>query len=155
MGWKSEIIEGVLIAVALYLLIQASLMVTLGVEKSLYVVISGSMEPTYERGDVLVVKRVDVDAIEKGDIIVFDSPYGGIPIVHRVHDIKTEGEERYFVTKGDANPFPDPYYQPNNPGIPEEHVIGEPFIKIPKIGMVQIWLRRLIDVIRCPYPQPV
>ncbi len=157
MSWKSELrglAEGVLIAIILYLLIQASLMVTLGVEKSLYVVISGSMEPTYERGDVLVVKRIDVDAIEKGDIIVFDSPFGGIPIVHRVHDIKVEEDARFFITKGDANPFPDPYYQPTYPGIPEEHVVGEPFVKIPKIGMIQIWFRQLIDVIRCPHPQP-
>lgn len=157
MNWKKELrelAEGIIIAVILYLIIQACLMVTLGVEKPLYVVISGSMEPTYERGDILVVGRVDVDNIEEGDIIVFDSPFGGIPIVHRVHEIRTEGEIRYFVTKGDNNPFQDPYYQPTFPGIPAEHIIGKPLVKIPKIGMIQIWFRRLLDVMRCPYPQP-
>ena len=159
MDWKNELreaAEGIIIAIILYLIIQASLMVTLGVEKPLYVVISGSMEPTYEKGDILVVKGVDVINIEKGDIIVFDSPFGGIPIVHRVFDIRIDGEKRFFTTKGDNNPSPDNYYTPQHPGIPEEHIIGVPFIKIPKIGWFQIWLREFIDSVRrCPYPQPV
>lgn len=159
MDWKNELreaAEGIIIAIILYLIIQASLMVTLGVEKPLYVVISGSMEPTYEKGDILVVKGVDVNTIEKGDIIVFDSPFGGIPIVHRVFEIRIDGEKRFFITKGDNNPSPDNYYSPPHPGIPEEHIIGVPFIKIPKIGWFQIWLREIIDnVRRCPYPQPV
>jgi signal peptidase len=155
MDWKHELREfgeGIIIAVILYLIIQASLMVVLGVEKPLYVVISGSMEPTYERGDILVVGRVDALSIEEGDIIVFDSPFGGIPIVHRVYEIKIEGDNRFFVTKGDNNPFQDPYYQPNYPGIPPEHIIGKPLVKIPKIGLIQIWARELINVIRCPQP---
>jgi len=172
MDWKHElreIGEGIIIAVILYLIIQACLMVTLGVEKPLYVVISGSMEPTYLKGDILVVGRIDVDKIQEGDIIVFDSPFGGIPIVHRVHEVRTEGEKRYFITKGDNNPFPDPYYQDSYPGIPAQHVIGKPVIKLPKIGWVQIWLRQLLEkigvlrigfhgfvgVMRCLYPQPV
>ncbi len=157
MDWKRELRdlgEGIIIAVILYLIIQATLMVTLGVEKPLYVVISGSMEPVYEEGDILVVKRMDVDLIEKGDIIVFDSPHGGIPIVHRVYAVKTEGGKRYFVTKGDNNAAPDTYYQDIYPGIPGERIIGEPFLRIPKVGWIQIWFRQLIDVIRCPYLQP-
>lgn len=148
MDWKRElreIGEGIIIAVILYLIIQACLMVTFGVEKPLYVVISGSMEPTYQKGDILVVGRVDVNTIQEGDIVVFDSPFGGIPIVHRVHEIRNEEENTYFVTKGDNNPFPDPYYQDTYPGIPEEHIIGKPVIKIPKIGWVQIGFRKLLE----------
>jgi signal peptidase len=158
MDWKHElreIAEGVIIAVILYLIIQATLMVTLGVERPLYVVISGSMEPVYYEGDILVVGRADVNAMEVGDIIVFDSPSGGIPIVHRVNKVIEEGENRYFVTKGDNNLTLDNYYQNVYPGIPEDHIIGKPVLKIPKVGWLQIWLKQLIDVIRCPYLQPV
>lgn len=154
MDWKKELreaAEGVIIALILYLIIQATLMVTLGVEKPLYVVISGSMEPVYNAGDVLVVKRVDINTIEKGDIIVFDSPFGGIPIVHRVYQVKTEGETPYFVTKGDHNFAPDDYYQTEYPGIPPGKVIGEPILKIPWIGRVQIWIRKyIVQGIKCP-----
>ena len=148
-----ELGEGILTALILYLIIQASLMVTLGVEKPLYVVISGSMEPTYEKGDILVVKRVNVDTIVEGDIIVFDSPFGGIPIVHRVYEIRGSFGERYFVTKGDNNPSPDTYYQTEHPGIPGEHVIGEPLVKIPKIGLIQLWFKEQWNkVMQCPQP---
>ncbi|MBU7044596.1 MAG: signal peptidase I [Theionarchaea archaeon] len=153
MDWKNElreIGEGIIIAVLLYLVIQASFMVTMGVEKPLYVVISGSMEPTYEEGDILIVKSVEVEDISEGDIIVFDPPFGGIPIVHRVFKVVESNGNRYFITKGDNNPFPDPYFQETYPGIPKEHIIGKPFIKIPKLGLFQIWARQLFHVIRCP-----
>ena len=175
-----EIAEGIIIAVVLYLIIQACFMVTLGVEKPLYVVVSGSMEPVYKEGDILLVGRADVDRIEKGDIIVFHSPSGGIPVVHRVYEVKTEGGRHYFITKGDSNPSTDFYYQHdpyNYLGIPPEKIIGKPLVKIPKLGWAQIWLRQflswvhsalreffellqtwwrqLIDVIRCPYLKPV
>lgn len=175
-----EIAEGIIIAVILYLIIQACFMVALGVERPLYVVISGSMEPVYKEGDILLVGRVDVDKIEKGDIIVFHSSSGGIPVVHRVYEVRTEGGRRYFVTKGDNNESLDIYYQYDPydyPGIPPEKIIGKPLIKIPKVGWAQIWLRKilnlvstwlreffsllqtwwrqLIDVIRCPYLEPV
>jgi signal peptidase len=157
MDWKNElreIGEGIIIAVLLYLVIQACFMVTMGVEKPLYVVISGSMEPVYEEGDILIVKSTDINTITEGDIIVFDPPFGGIPIVHRVFQvIETEGS-RYFITKGDSNPFPDTYYQETYPGIPKEHIIGKPLMKIPKLGLIQIWVREFFNVIRCPSLQP-
>jgi signal peptidase len=149
-----EIGEGITIAVCVYLLLQASVMVVLGVEKPLYVVISGSMEPVYYKGDILVVKGTDVNQIEAGDIIVFDSPFGGIPIVHRVYRVEYDGETPYFITKGDNNNTIDTYYQNSYPGIPPDHIIGEPFLKIPRIGIVQIWLRELVRGIRCLYLQP-
>ena len=156
MDWKNELREvgeAIIIAVLLYLLLQATFMVSLGVSKPLYVVISGSMYPVYQEGDILIVKATDVDSLGVGDIIVFDSPHGGIPIVHRVYQIRVDDENRYFITKGDNNPMPDSYYNPPLPGIPEEHIIGKPVVKIPKVGLFQIWLRRFYEnVIRCPYP---
>lgn len=145
--------EGIVIAVCIYIVLQASLMVSLGVEKPLYVVISGSMEPVYHKGDILVVRGTNVDNIETGDIIVFDSPYGGIPIVHRVYRIEYQDEDPYFITKGDNNSTIDTYYQKKYPGIPPKHIIGKPFLKIPRIGIFQIWLRELWQEIRCPYLQ--
>ncbi|MBU7015157.1 MAG: signal peptidase I [Theionarchaea archaeon] len=156
-----EVGEGLLIAVVIYLIIQASLMVTLGVERPLYVVISGSMEPTFYEGDILVVKRADPYTLEEGDIIVFESPSGGIPIVHRVFEVETKDGVPYYITKGDHNNSLDIYYQFSYPGVPPERVIGKPVFRIPKLGWAQIKLRELFvflrtrfrelgEVIRCP-----
>lgn len=67
---------------------------------------TGSMSPTMEPGDgfVAVPEAVSGD-IERGDVIVFDAKYihdGGL-VTHRVIGKTEEG----YVTRGDANPFPD------------------------------------------------
>jgi len=51
-----EIIEGIIIAVVLYLVISLTLSYALKVEDPVAVVISGSMEPVYYRGDIIVIK---------------------------------------------------------------------------------------------------
>ncbi|TFG18852.1 MAG: signal peptidase I [Promethearchaeota archaeon] len=114
------------------------------------VVISGSMEPTIYRGDLLFVKGTDPADINNGsyqgdplgDIIVFEAIWStsGEPIVHRVID------ERYdyagsgiweFRTQGDntvTNPFADPGWTS------EEDIIGVVVGKIRYVGFVKIWL---------------
>jgi len=56
-----------------------------------------SMFPTLKKGDTLgVVPYKDTD-ISVGDVLVFNSPYGRTPIVHRVAIVSQEGVK----TKGD------------------------------------------------------
>lgn len=74
----------------------------LGTNVPVVAVTSPSMEPTLERGDMVLVKGVPFSEIEEGDIIVFDtgSPCLPVPIIHRVVDIDGNG----LTTKGDSNP---------------------------------------------------
>lgn len=58
----------------------------------------------FHRGDVLVVKGVEEDDVEVGDVIIFDIRGQNVPIVHRVVKIKDE----YLITKGDHNTNYDP-----------------------------------------------
>ena len=51
-------------------------------ESPVVVVLSGSMEPSMQRGDVLFLAKNT--PIENGDIIVYEIEGEGIPIVHRV-----------------------------------------------------------------------
>lgn len=138
---KKELTD-VVIAVGIFFLIQGVLYAALGVFPPYRVVVSGSMEPTYYRGDVIFIKKVDVQQLQRGDIIVFESRGGGTPIVHRITDIVEENGTLYFLTKGDNNPFPDSYYHPLK-GVPGSCVVGTPVLRIPKVGWISIYVRNL------------
>lgn len=66
-------------------------------------VLSGSMSPTYPVDSVLILDP-DVTAreIERGDVIMFTPEDRDLErIAHRVIEVRTEGAETMFVTKGD------------------------------------------------------
>ena len=60
------------------------------------------MDPVFYAGDMVCVTK-GVDKIEVGDVVVFNSPRGGEPIIHRV--VAIDGE--ILTTKGDACENPD------------------------------------------------
>lgn len=138
---KKELID-IGIAVAIFLLIQGVLYAVLGVFPPYRAISSGSMEPVYYEGDVVLIKKVDPHQLEVGDIIVFEAEGGGIPIVHRIVEVVKEEGTLYFATKGDNNAFKDTYYSPLK-GVPESRVVGTPVLRIPKVGWISIWFRRL------------
>ena len=91
----------------------------------------------FEEGDMLIVQGVgSPDEISVGDVIVFDYQPGAHPYVHRV--LKTPAEATpFFVTKGDANPSPDPrpvYF---------ENIRGKAIFVIPNLGWFSpsLWRR--------------
>lgn len=67
-----------------------------------YIVLSGSMEPNLQVGDMVVSKKVNQDQIEIGDIITFEDE-SGATITHRVVDIIIKDGEKLYQTKGDNN----------------------------------------------------
>ena len=96
------------------------------------IIVSGSMRPTLDVGDLVIIERVDPSKIRKGDIIEYR--VGRMSIVHRVVEIKKEG----FVTKGDANRYPDP--DPVHP----DQIRGKVIFTVPKIGWIPLILKELI-----------
>lgn len=83
-------------------------------------VATGSMSPTIEIGDVVIVKITD--NVEKNDIIVYEEEKNYI--THRLIDIKEEN----FITSGDANNTDD---KPVN----KDKLLGRVELIIPKIGV--------------------
>lgn len=65
--------------------------------------ISGSMRPTFDRGDLVLMQRYDMTP-EVGDIIMFGIAKIGKDqvVTHRVYEVLPGGE---FRTKGDATPI--------------------------------------------------
>jgi signal peptidase I len=99
-------------------------------------VLTGSMVPTYNPGDVVVVRGVD-DAereVQIGDVVSFQPlPNDPTLITHRVVATSFTSEGIRFVTRGDANSADD------EPLIPEQ-IKGEVVYGIPWVGHVSLWL---------------
>jgi len=97
-----------------------------------YVVLSNSMEPALETGDVVIVQSVAPAAISHGDIITYQRPAGadnGLnQVSHRVINIEETNGEFTYQTKGDANDAPDPYQ------VHESDLTGRVWFTIPYIG---------------------
>lgn len=77
----------------------------------MFTVISGSMKPKYDIGDVLVAKEVEPSSIKVGDTISYmgtvDS-FKGKVVTHEVVGIEVIDGKYYFHTKGIANLVEDP-----------------------------------------------
>ncbi len=97
-----------------------------------YTVISGSMEPEYMVGDLLYVKKVDVNSIKVGDDITFILNEDLVVATHRV--VRIDAENQRFYTKGLANDIEDAPVHFNN-------VIGVPQFHIPKLGYVSDFIQ--------------
>ncbi|NLA12499.1 MAG: signal peptidase I [Firmicutes bacterium] len=97
-------------------------------------IVSGSMSPQIEMGDVVIVKREPDAGIKTGDIILFAEEQ--MRITHRVVEIGAdEAGGPLYWTKGDANKNRDAA-----PVLPEQ-VVGTIVYTIPKAGWVAIWTR--------------
>lgn len=99
-----------------------------------YVVLSGSMEPTYQTGSVIWVQKCGADDVEVGDSITFHLNGHQQAATHRV--VEKNVEEGYFVTKGDANEAAD--------GSPTrfEDLIGKPVFSVPGLGYFVSFIQR-------------
>lgn len=59
-------------------------------ESPIVVVLSGSMEPAFKRGDLLFLTLSPTRPLRVGDITVYNVPGAAIPIVHRVIEVHDE-----------------------------------------------------------------
>ena len=78
-----------------------------------YVIVSGSMTGTYDRGSVVFDEVVPVTDLQVGDVITYTPPTGSGPsgrITHRIVWIGSDQLGRPALrTKGDANDAADPW----------------------------------------------
>jgi signal peptidase len=76
-----------------------------------YVITSGSMTGTYDRGSLVFDRVVPTASLEVGDVITYDPPAGAPAglVTHRIHEIKTQNGTRVYRTKGDFNATADPW----------------------------------------------
>jgi len=95
-----------------------------------YVVATGSMEPEYNIGDLIVIRETTKEEIKIGDVINYISETGIDTITHRVVDIIQKDGQTYYKTKGDNNNSVDPEL------VKYSQVKGKLVFKISKLGTV-------------------
>ena len=100
----------------------------------LFVVLSGSMEPTYPVGSVIYVGKAEADQIQSGDVITFRLENGAVA-THRVTEVLQESDGLQFRTKGDANPVEDA--QP----VSANQIIGKPLFCVPYLGRLSSYIQ--------------
>eukprot|EP00035_Acanthoeca_spectabilis_P021647 m.439349 g.439349 ORF g.439349 m.439349 type:complete len:199 (+) comp18375_c0_seq1:98-694(+) len=123
------------------LMIWKGLMCFTGSESPIVVVLSGSMEPAFYRGDLLFLTNDVSDPIRVGEVLVFKVQGREIPIVHRVmklHQERDTGSIK-FLTKGDNNQVDDRgLYAPGQVWLKPTDVVGRARAFVPKVGIVTI-----------------
>ena len=84
-----------------------------------------------KRGDIAVLQNNN--GIEVGDIIVYNIPSQGIPIIHRV---VAENGDGTYQTKGDHNPGQNNY----ETSISADQIRGKAIFVIPYLGYLRVLL---------------
>lgn len=73
-------------------------------------VLSGSMTPFVETGDVAVLEPRPAADVRVGDVLAFEAPVDGSPLtLHRVIEIVSPSPDLVVRTQGDANDAADPW----------------------------------------------
>ena len=99
-----------------------------------YVILSDSMKPAMDPGDVIFIKKINVDNLKAGDIITFQKEE--FIATHRI----IKFEDKSIITQGDNNNLAD------DP-LTKENVIGKYIFKVPKIGYFYSFVRSPIGII--------
>ena len=89
-------------------------------------IVSESMEPTFYKDDLAIVRKCTLKELKKGDIITFNQD--DRTISHRILQITKEKGDIKFITKGDNNDVPD------KEQVEFEDIYGKVLFVIPKIG---------------------
>jgi signal peptidase I len=100
-----------------------------------YVIVDGnSMEPNFQRGDLLLIRNRSDYGI--GDAVTYRDADLGKFVFHRIIDLSLDR----FVLQGDNNTWMDTY-QPTR-----EDIVGKLWVHIPKLGKAIEWLRLPVNL---------
>jgi signal peptidase I len=92
-------------AAALILAVAVLVPALLGYQR--YVITSGSMTGSYDRGSLVFDRVVPTASLRAGDVITFRPPGHAGLVTHRIASVRTAAGRRVFTTKGDANRVAD------------------------------------------------
>lgn len=92
------------------------------------IVISGSMEPAFMPGDIVLIRERPAEAYAVGNVVSYAE--NGLVYTHRI--VRTDGE--WLILKGDHNNVED------DP-ITRDQILGQAVFVFPVIGRLVLWLR--------------
>ena len=135
--YKGKIITGIIIVIVMMLIALNSNLC----KYWMVAVASGSMEPTIDIGDMILVDKdyqKHLDRLKVGDILVFN--VGKKIYTHRIIEIKEEQGNYSINTKGDRKGQLEDSWTVTN-----KDVIGVVKFKIKYIGYPTVWLSRILE----------
>lgn len=113
------------------------------------IVMTGSMEPVINEGDLIFVKQIDGSEVQVGDVIAFFDPTSSKDsiLTHRVKEITQEGGTIYFTTWGDANGG-----AVDTKPVSAEKLVGiYKGVRIPGMGHVAMFMQSTAGLIICVF----
>lgn len=94
------------------------------------VIRSGSMEPTYSVGDVVLVASEPAADVRVGQVVTrFDAPQAADSLTHRVQAVTRDGDRVHVTTQGDANASAERWTAPAT------QQVGVVVASVPAIGL--------------------
>jgi signal peptidase I len=168
--WRNDYFKTTLTIALIIVVIVAvfvGVQLVLGASVPIRVVESGSMcvpydgrcdgwshpfEQTLHVGDIIIIQKVDPEILNanypNSDIIVYRTPSGFTPIVHRIVGKQEINGTLYFKTKGDGNGpiiwpnIPNMYDNlPDSKGVPQNLIEGKVILRIPWFGWITLFMR--------------
>lgn len=127
-----RIIRSALLRGITLLVVVAAALLAVGAAAGLrpLIVLTGSMRPAIEPGDLVVARQMPADQIERGQIVTFARPgRPGETLTHRVVKVTDKGPgHRAVVTRGDANDRGERWT------IARDGTVGRYLLKVPDAG---------------------
>lgn len=95
-------------------------------------VVSDSMAPTFNAGDLIIIRKCNPAELQEGDIITFHAIINNEFALntHRIAEIQNQNGVRSYVTKGDNNAIADIHM------IADGDIVGRYVVRIPSFGRV-------------------
>jgi signal peptidase I len=103
-------------------------------------VLTGSMAPDLQPGDVIVVKPITPENAQVKDVITYRNSNNTL-ITHRIVDRVEKHDQLFFQTKGDANNVKDDGLVSSN------QLVGSLLFHIPKAGYVANFIKSPMGIV--------
>lgn len=110
------------------------------------IILTDSMYPEFESGDLIICNTAEPEEIKVGDVICFYDPEGNgtATVTHRVQEVITDDEGNLaWITKGDANNTED------LPTVPAKNLIGVYKTRLKGLGNVAMFMQTTQGLIIC------
>lgn len=110
------------------------------------IILTDSMYPEFESGDLIICNTAEPEEIKVGDVICFYDPEGNgtATVTHRVQEVVTDDEGNLaWITKGDANNTED------LPTVPAKNLIGIYKTRLKGLGNVAMFMQTTQGLIIC------
>ncbi len=102
-------------------------------------ILTGSMRPYAQPGDIFITKTTKATQLHVGDIIAVHSATTGVMYAHRIVEITKYSGLIRIITKGDSNQVAerDPYLASPNAGVPRN------IVRVKWIGRFMVYLNSI------------